>query len=54
MLIRCTENVKFFQNLGPESHEQCCRYMFHKYIKSGTILFELGQNKIIMILEKKL
>jgi len=45
MLIKCTEEVKFFQTLGLETHEQCCKYMFHKYIKSKSPLFEIGKNK---------
>jgi signal-transduction protein with cAMP-binding, CBS, and nucleotidyltransferase domain len=46
MLVRSTENVKFFQEVtkenGKETHEQCVRFMFHKYLRKEDILFEIG------------
>ena len=47
MLMRCTEEVKFFQNLGQETHEQCCRNMLHKFMKADSVLFEIGKNETI-------
>lgn len=41
-LLKCTEGVKFFQSLGHETHEQCCSYMTHKYLKAESVLFEIG------------
>lgn len=46
ILVKATENIKFFQEIshekGLEIHEQICRYMTHKYLSSGEIVFQEG------------
>ena len=37
-----TENVKFFQEYGQQTHNECCRYMFWEHGKAQSTLFEMG------------
>lgn len=46
LIVKTTENIKFFQELsqenGPEIHEQISRYISHKYLPNGEIVFQEG------------
>ena len=44
--MKATENIKFFQEVshdkGSDIHEQICKYMTHKYLASGEVVFNEG------------
>lgn len=46
MLVKCTQSVKFFNDMimndDLSTHEQCCRVMIHKFYKKGDIIFREG------------
>ena len=48
-----TENVKFFQEYGPQTHFECCRNMNWEHGKSQSTLFEIGSigSKFYIILK---
>lgn len=42
LLVKATEGIRFFQDKGPEIHEQICKYMTHKYLFEGETVFNEG------------
>jgi hypothetical protein len=44
---KCTQNVKFFQDMvkenGEEVHELCCKYMSYKMYKANEVVFYEGR-----------
>ncbi len=53
VIFLSTENVKFFQDYGPQTHLECCRYMNCEHWKSQSILFQIGSigTKFFIILK---
>ena len=41
-LMECTATVKFFQELGSETHFQCCQYMRYEFTPKGSFVFRKG------------
>ena len=42
MLAKCTNHVKFFEKIGDDTHEQCCKYMTYEKLGPAETLFEIG------------
>lgn len=53
VISHSTENVKFFQEYGPQTHAECCRHMMWEHGKSNCNVFELGSigSKFYIILK---
>ena len=49
MLVRSTEKISFFQELGRHLHQKCCNYLTYDFAEPDTVIMKEGIFILIMI-----